>query len=232
MLRRIVLVAFLFGAMVVGLQRPVPVDALSCDPCPAYVTTLLNLRSSGNMSASVLAVMPAGSEIAWFPASGISPNGFARVRYNNTVGYAFADYLILYPAPGTTLAALNLRTGAGTGFSVVLVMPSGSSVQVIGGPRNGFYQLEYLQNTGWASGTYLSIVDSNVSWYPGETPQTLARLRLRSGGGTSFSTIATLPSGTTVTIISGPTFANGLSWYRVSASGYGTGYVAGQYLGY
>jgi hypothetical protein len=43
MLRRIVLVALLFGAMVVGLQRPTPVDALSCDPCPAYVTTLLNL---------------------------------------------------------------------------------------------------------------------------------------------------------------------------------------------
>jgi uncharacterized protein YraI len=105
-------------------------------------------------------------------------------------------------------------------------------VQAIGGPRNGFYRIEYLQNTGWASAAYLSIVDSNVSWYPGEMPQTLARLRLRSGGGTTFSIVATLPSGTTVTILSGPTFANGLSWYRVSASGYGTGYVAGQYLGY
>ena len=170
--------------------------------------------------------------VAWFPETGITANGFARVRYSNIVGYAFADYLIFYPQSGHTLAALNLRSGAGTGFSIKLVMPSGAPVTVIFGPTNGFYQVEYNLTTGWASGTYLSFIDPNVSWYPGETPQTLSQLRLRSAAGTSAPILATLPSGTFVTIISGPTFASGLSWYRVSTAVYGTGYVAGQYLGY
>jgi uncharacterized protein YraI len=232
MLRRLLLVAFLFAAIVAGFQRPAPAGALSCDPCPAYVNYSVNLRSSGNMSASVLAVLPAGATVAWFPTTGVTANGFVRVRYNSIVGYAFADYLTMYPAGGNTLANLNLRSGAGTGFSVKLVMPSGAAIQVIGGPANGFYQVEYNLNTGWASATYLSFVDANVSWYPGETPQTLAGVRLRSGVGTSFSTIATLPSGTYVTILSGPFFANNLSWYRVQTAVYGQGYVAGQYLGY
>lgn len=230
MLKRLVLVTFLFGAMFVGLQRSAPVSALSCDPCPAYVTTTLNLRSAASMSSSVLAVMPGGSQISWFPASGISASGFARVRYNNTLGYAFADYLILYPAPGTTTASLNLRSGAGLGFSVIRVIPSGASVQVIGGPVNGFYQVEYLQSMGWVFKDYLSFFDSNASFEAGETPRTTANLRLRSGGGTGFSTLAILPVNTTVTILSGPTYANNFSWYCVSTVSSGTGYVAGDFL--
>jgi uncharacterized protein YraI len=54
-------------------------------------------------------------------------------------------------------------------------------------------------------------------------------LRLRTGAGTGYTTIAVLPTGTQVTIISGPIFANTYGWYRVS-SAYGTGWVAGDYL--
>jgi hypothetical protein len=53
---------------------------------------------------------------------------------------------------------------------------------------------------------------------------------MRSGPGTSAGVIAVLPSGTSCTVLSGPTIANGYHWYRVDCGGYGVGYVAGEYL--
>ncbi|MEZ4530327.1 MAG: SH3 domain-containing protein [Thermomicrobiales bacterium] len=50
-----------------------------------------------------------------------------------------------------------------------------------------------------------------------------------ASAGTGYGTIAILPAGTVVTIISGPIFANTYGWYRVSPRPYGTGWV-GDYL--
>jgi mannosyl-glycoprotein endo-beta-N-acetylglucosaminidase len=174
--------------------------------------------------------MPAGSTPGWYPDYGVSATGYVRVIFNGTIGYAFADYIILYPVSGSTTAALNLRSGAGTNFSVVTVMPAGATVTVILGPvSNGWYQVEYGLQSGYALGTYLAFQDNNVSFVPGETPRTTTALRLRTGAGTGYATIAVLPTNTQVTIISGPIFANTYGWYRVS-SAYGTGWVAGDYL--
>ncbi len=223
----LLLAATMLGAVAQPIQQA---SAYACGPCPTYVTQSLNLRASASSSSNVLAVMPAGSTPGWYPDYGVSATGYARVIYNGTVGYAFADYIILYPATGTTTAALNMRTGAGTGYSVITVMPAGATVTIILGPTsNGWYQVEYGLHSGYALGTYLAFQDNNVSFVPGETPYTTTSLRLRTGAGTGYGTIAILPTGTQVTIISGPIFANTYGWYRVS-SAYGTGWVAGDYL--
>ena len=230
-MKRGFLALLLLAAMVLtALPQAQPASAQSCGPCPAYVTEGLNLRSAASSSSSVLAVMPAGSTPVWFPEYGISSTGYARVRYGSITGYAFADYMLLYPAFGYTTTAVNLRSGAGTNFGILLVIPSGGSVTVLSGPTsNGWFNVQYGTVAGYIIGTYLSFQDNNVSFYPGETPVTTTSLRLRTGAGTGYGTIAILPTGTTVTIISGPIFANTYGWYRVS-SPYGTGWVAGDYL--
>jgi uncharacterized protein YgiM (DUF1202 family) len=233
MLRRLVLITMLCATALLAAARPDSAAAYSCTTCAATATQTVTVRSTAHLSGSVLATVAAGSALSWYPASGISADGYVRVTTSGAVtGYAFADYLTLYPLNGTTRANLNLRSGAGTTFSILLTLPSGAAVTVTGGPSNGFMRLDYNGTIGWASRTYLSFVDPNVSWYAGETPRTLSNLRLRSGAGTSYSTLFVLPAGTTVTVLSGPLFANGYSWYRVTASGYGTGYVAGEFLGY
>lgn len=64
----------------------------------------------------------------------------------------------------------------------------------------------------------------------GSTVKTTARVTLRGGASTSASKIATVPSGKTGTITGAPIAADGYAWYPVSFSGYGSGYMAGNYL--
>src|SRR3954466_15315011 len=54
-----------------------------------------------------------------------------------------------------TTANLNLRSGAGTGYAIRLVIPSGATVTTVAAaPSGGFYNLKYNGTTGWSSGTY------------------------------------------------------------------------------
>lgn len=230
-MKRGFLALLLLAAMVLtALPQAQPASAQSCGPCPAYVTVALNLRATASSSGAILTVMPAGATPVWYPANGITSTGYASVTYAGLTGWAFADYMLLYPAFGNTTAAVNLRSGAGTNFGVLLVIPSGGNVTVLSGPTsNGWFNVQYSTVAGYMIGTYLNFQDNNVSFVPGERPYTTASLRLRTGAGTGYATIAFLPPGTRVTIISGPIFANTYGWYRVSTP-YGTGWVAGDYL--
>ncbi len=69
---------------------------------------------------------------------------------------------------GSTLAttgALNLRKGAGTGFTILKVMPLGSRVVTINRTTslNGFFNVSFNGVTGWASGNYLKLVATHVT---------------------------------------------------------------------
>ena len=81
-------------------------------------------------------------------------------------GYAFTSiddpsvFPMLNDEPQTarTTANLNLRTGPGTQNPVILVMPLGSIVTIVGGPTSGWYQVDYNGTIGWASGMYLQLL--------------------------------------------------------------------------
>jgi uncharacterized protein YraI len=63
-------------------------------------------------------------------------------------------------AAGATLATtanVNLRTGAGTGFTILHVIPSGALVTVVDGtPKSGWYNIKHAGAIGWSYGVYLS----------------------------------------------------------------------------
>ncbi len=54
-----------------------------------------------------------------------------------------------------TASALNLRSGAGTSNPVLAVMPCGSTVDILGGPSSGWWNVQYGATAGWSSGAYL-----------------------------------------------------------------------------
>jgi uncharacterized protein YraI len=64
-----------------------------------------------------------------------------------------------------TTTDLNLRTGAGTTYSVIVTMPANSLVMEWGGgcPTSGWYKVYYGGVVGWASGSYLNLVTSTYS---------------------------------------------------------------------
>ncbi len=59
-----------------------------------------------------------------------------------------------------TTTNLNLRSGPGTSYGILLTMPGSSIAREVGGgcPTSGWYKLTYSGVTGWASGTYLTLV--------------------------------------------------------------------------
>jgi uncharacterized protein YgiM (DUF1202 family) len=63
-----------------------------------------------------------------------------------------------------TTANLNLRKGPGTSYSVIVVIPSGSTVKLLDATaQNGFYNISWNGNAGWSSGAYLKATSSGSS---------------------------------------------------------------------
>jgi uncharacterized protein YraI len=175
--------------------------------------------------------MPAGATVT---LTGNSANGFLSVRYNGLDGWAYTSYLDTggsapppspspppspTPAPGgggtaTVTTSLNLRSGPGTNFGVVTVMPPGAVVTLAGEQANGFLSLVYNGVSGWASATYL---DTSGSPAPAPTPAptptpspggssalTTTSLNLRAGPSTGDAVLTVMPAGASVSITGPP----------------------------
>lgn len=67
-------------------------------------------------------------------------------------------------------ANLNLRKGAGTGFAVLAVIPSGSIVTLLSTTaKSGFLNIQFNGTSGWSSSTYLTEVASTGGGSTGGT---------------------------------------------------------------
>lgn len=149
---------------------------------------------------------------------------------------------------------LNLRAGPGVTEPIRGEIDSGDTVTVISGPqcRDGYnwFQLQTSQGTWWAaesgSGDYWLVVytgQSQLTTAPVQPSSggncTSTRLtvggqavvtpgtpnRLRSGPGTGYDRITSIPAGGTMQVIGGPSCGNGYIWWQVSYNGI-TGWTA------
>lgn len=157
-----------------------------------------------------------------------------------------------------TRANVNLRTGPGTNYSPIGVVPNGTRGAITGSPvvagRYTWYPVKMEGfAAGWIAGSFLTAL--NITATPesgasatatrtptrtptsvagaipiGSTVRTTANLRMRTGPGTSYGSVATLPNGAQGTVTGAPTSSGGFTWYPVNFPGYGTGYSAGEYL--
>lgn len=185
-----------------------------------YTTDVLNLRMGPSTGYAIILSMPKGSKVEMLSAA----DGWAKVVYNGTTGYASTSYLTS-TAPVTptgtiryTTGNLNMRTGPGTSYSIILTIPKGSQVEVLSS-ANGWANVNYGGKTGYVSTSYLT------GTAPGVTVRyTTANLNMRSGPGTSYSIILTIPRGSQVEVLGS---AGG--WAKVNYGGR-TGYVSEAYL--
>lgn len=141
------------------LARPVTTDAKAptgqgSGPTVAHTAVDLNLRAGASLYDEVILVMPAGAEI--YLVGGVSINGFVQVLYGQTIGWAYADYIVYEGAPPLRVSVdLNLRTGPSLGAGIILVMTAGSTVYATGDGQNGFLPVSYDGIAGWAYADYL-----------------------------------------------------------------------------
>ena len=123
----------------------------------AVTTDALYIRRSGDWDAEALALVDYGTTVAVTGKSG----GWYQVRYDGIEGYLSGDYLDLRTSGLTgygqvTADALNLRSGAGTGYEAVKSLPNGAWVSV-SGFENGWFYVDYDGVSGYVSGDYLEL---------------------------------------------------------------------------
>lgn len=154
------------------------------------------------------------------------------------------------PTPGVvkaqTTAAVNLRKGPGTSYSVIVVVAKNSTVTVTEVTNKDWYKVKTSNNKeGYISSQYLKITSGSLDSLKatatptptptptpsapaagtGEYVQTTTAVNLRSKASTSASVIRVLSSGTVVEVIDRKT----KDWVHVRTSDKKEGYLYAQY---
>src|SRR5262245_24964880 len=101
------------------------------------------------------------------------------------------------PCPVVTSDRVNLRTGPGTSYSVIVVVPANTEVLAYAGSSNGFRQVVYGQKTGWIHGDYLR--SPNEPQWIG-VAATNSRLNFREGPSSGAKVKAVMPAYSVVKI--------------------------------
>jgi uncharacterized protein YraI len=186
-------------------------------PEKLVTSAALNLRSQPSLSSSVLLVIPAGAQVGDLEAE---QDGFTNVSYAGSIGWAKSEYLSPAGSGGnsdypqslgykTTSADVNMRSGPGTGYSVIRTLPQGTSVEVFDSIQGNFQMVGYAQQTGWISLDYLSDGgggggggwegNPNNAPYRGQAT-TSSAVNMRNGAGMNYDAKLVIPAGAAVEV--------------------------------
>ena len=152
---------------------------------------------------------------------------FLSIRYSDEV-YATGE------TAKVTADALNVRTGAGTGYKCIGTILKGKTFTVKGSvkDKNGvkWYKLTYNSRTGYVISKYVNIIKFSVTSVSNtKGTVTDGPLNVRKGPGTGYAELGSLSKGKTFAITGKTTDKNGKLWYRLTYSGK-TGYVISTYV--
>lgn len=121
--------------------------------------TDLNLRSSNSTSSSVVTLIPENSEVILLANSS---SGWSKVKYGSYTGYCSNDYLNALSGSGVTMKGkttddVNLRSGMGTSYSSLAVVPNSTTVTVTSNSNEDWAKVTYSGKTGYIKKDYLEI---------------------------------------------------------------------------
>ena len=232
----------------IGVSVPVMALALSATASFAnsnegtVTADALNVRSGPSTSYSITTKLYKGDKVEILETS----NGWHKIKASNgKIGWVSGDYIKVssgstsQPSTSTTKAtvtatSLNVRSGAGTSYSVITKLPKGTVVDVLESASNGWKKIKTSGGTtGWVSGEYLTTGSAGNSSTNNSTSQTSYKatvntdsLNMRKGAGTSYSVITKLSKGTVVDVLESA--SNG--WKKIKTSNGTIGWVSGSYL--
>ena len=131
----------------------------------------LNVRSGPSTSYSITTKIYKGNKVEILETS----NGWHKIKTSNgTIGWVSGSYISVssgstsqtsYKAT-VTATSLNVRSGAGTSYSVITKLSKGTVVDVIESASNGWKKIKTSNGTtGWVSGDYLTkgVVENSTS---------------------------------------------------------------------
>ena len=234
----------------IAIGVSVPVMALALSATASFANSnegtvtadALNVRSGPSTSYSITTKLYKGDKVEILETS----NGWHKIKASNgKIGWVSGDYIKVssgstsQPSTSTTKAtvtatSLNVRSGAGTSYSVITKLPKGTVVDVLESASNGWKKIKTSGGTtGWVSGEYLTTGSAGNSSTNNSTSQTSYKatvntdsLNMRKGAGTSYSVITKLSNGTVVDVLESA--SNG--WKKIKTSNGTIGWVSGSYL--
>jgi uncharacterized protein YraI len=105
---------------------------------------------------------------------------------------------------------------------------------------NTFYPVIISGTSGYMAGAYLQRVTATAVPTRTRTPTatvvgitvryTTHDVNMRTGPGTSYGIVATIPKGTRLNITGAPRRVSGVDWYPVVINGIGSGWMSGAFL--
>lgn len=140
--------------------------------------------------------------------------------------------------------SLSLRSGPGTGYGRITLVPNGSSLILNARQQaiDGFdwWNVSYNGSQGWvrsdyvcrSSGTRVSPAPRQVSSQnTGQvcTRSAEGRLSLRTGPGTAYGKLTEIPNGYTVVLVGGTQAPDGFYWWNVNFASM-NGWVRSDYV--
>ena len=167
---------------------PPPTDPPPTDPPPSTggkfsigegirVTENLNMRSGASTGNGVISVLPAGTTGSVLEGPR-SANGYTwwRVQTSRGSGWVVETWITSTgggstppPSSGNRFSngasvrvteGLNMRSGAGTGNAVIVVLPAGTTGTVVDGPQSAsgytWYRIQTSRGTGWVVQDWLA----------------------------------------------------------------------------
>ena len=199
------------------------------------VSANANFRSGPGQHYSLLGVVYKG---ATFKINGQVQNGYAGIIYNGKTGWVVASLVVAAGSPGGspttptitgqgwTTATVNLRTGPGTSYAVLKIVPAGSVIGTSTTVQNGFRFVKAGTTSGWMSDAYIAPYSPGPSAGNYEMT-TSANVNFRTEPNTSAPIIQVIPAGSKVFQVPGTAPVN--NFYNVTYNGK-QGWVSSAYL--
>lgn len=163
-------------------------------------TSALNLRATASTSGKVLLVLPYNAQVQNL---GQSSNGYLKVKYQGTTGWAYGAYLVSdlpdvnpnFIGNAKTTSAVNFRSGPSTSDGVIAVIAKGKTVKITDLVENGYRYVEANGKLGWIYDDYLAWDDEPAGPL---TFKTTSAVNLRANPSSSAKVIKVVPKGTIV----------------------------------
>lgn len=210
-------------------STPVPPKFVAGDT--ARTDLSVNMRSGPSTGSSI--VRPVAAGISFTVLAGpTAQGGYAWYQVRNaTHGTGWiAGELMTKTASGAPTATPTItrtptmtRTPSPTRTATATRTPGGPTDTPTRTPTTGPTQTP--TRTPTATRTPMP-----AKFVPGDGARTDQQVNMRSTPSTTGAVIVLLPSGANVTILAGPTSANGYSWYQVDHATHGTGWIAGELM--
>ena len=187
----------------------------------------LNVRKEASSTSTIVTKLNQGTIVTITGKD--TKTGWYRITHNGNTGFVSDRYIEVINKSNTTIVGykkttdnLNMRTGPSTSYSAITKIPAGTTVGVIS-TSNGWDYVEYNGQKGYCSSSYLVSTTQQPSTTTVKKVTTTS-VNFRTGPSTSYTSIAKIPEGAVVDVIS----TSG-TWAKVKYNNQ-EGYVHTDYL--